>query len=158
MLKVGEMAPLDHEVLDANGNPTKLQDFLGQKIVLYFYPKDNTPGCTQEACDFRDFNPEIEKLGAKIIGVSADSIESHTKFADKHELPFDLWSDSDHTLSEAFGTWGKKSIFGKIGFGMTRATFIIGENGKIIKAWPKVSVNGHTAEVIEFLKEHQNNE
>ncbi|HRO65231.1 MAG TPA: redoxin domain-containing protein, partial [Candidatus Dojkabacteria bacterium] len=82
MLKVGEIAPLDIEVLDVNGNPTKLQDFLGQKIVLYFYPKDNTPGCTQEACDFRDFNPEIEKLGAKIIGVSADSIESHTKFAD----------------------------------------------------------------------------
>lgn len=90
MLKEGEMAPLDIEVLDAKGNSTKLQDFLGQKIVLYFYPKDNTPGCTQEACDFRDFNPEIESLGAKIIGVSADSIESHTKFADKHELPFDL--------------------------------------------------------------------
>lgn len=158
MLKVGEIAPLDIEVLDANGNLTKLRDFVGQKIVLYFYPKDNTPGCTQEACDFRDFNPEIEKQGAKIIGVSADSVESHTKFAGKHELPFDLWSDSEHKLSEAFGVWGQKTMFGKIGFGLTRATFIIDENGKIIKLWPKVSVNGHTAEVLDFLKEIQNNE
>jgi peroxiredoxin Q/BCP len=158
MLKEGDLAPLDIEVLDANENNIKLQDFLGQKIVLYFYPKDNTPGCTQEACDFRDFNSEFEKLGAKLIGVSADSVESHTKFANKHELPFDLWSDSEHTLSEAFGAWGKKSMFGKIGFGLIRSTFIIDENGKIIKVWPKVSVNGHTEEVLRFLSDYKEND
>jgi peroxiredoxin Q/BCP len=158
MLKVGEMVPLNIEVLDANENPTSLQDFLGQIIVLYFYPKDNTPGCTQEACNFRDYSTDFEKLGAKVIGVSADSVDSHTKFANKHQLPFDLWSDNIHKLSEAFGAWGKKTMFGKIGFGLTRSTFIIDEAGKIIKVWPKVNVDGHTEEVLQFLKGYKDNE
>jgi peroxiredoxin Q/BCP len=151
MLKEGDLAPLEIELFDSNENPISLKLHLGKIIVLYFYPKDNTPGCTQEACDFRDFNPEIEKLGAKVIGVSVDSAESHTKFTDKHKLPFDLWSDSEHKLSEAFGVWGKKSIFGKIGMGMTRSTFVLDKDGMIIKVWPKVRVDGHSNEVLQYL-------
>lgn len=151
MLKKGDLAPLDIEVLDSNGNPISLKTHLGRIIVLYFYPKDNTPGCTQEACDFRDFNSEIEKLGVKIIGVSADSVESHTKFADKHKLPFELWSDGEHELSDAFGVWAEKSIFGKIGIGITRSTFVLDKDGKIVNVWPKVRVDGHSNEVLRYL-------
>lgn len=154
MLKVGQMAPLDIDVFDMDENITTLRQFLGKKIILYFYPKDNTPGCTKEACDFRDSNSDIEKLGAKIIGVSADSINSHSKFLKKYKLQFELLSDSDNKLSKAFGVWGKKSALGKIGLGLTRATFILDEGGKIIKVWPKVNVDGHTEEVVQFLSEN----
>lgn len=156
MLNISDKAPLDINVLDSKGKEVNLRQFLGQKIVLYFYPKDNTPGCTKEACDFRDYSVSIEELGAIIIGVSADSTASHNKFADKHSLPFELWSDSENKLSEAFGVYGKKSIFGKVGFGLSRSTFILNENGEIIKVWPKVNVTGHTEEVIQFLKDYNN--
>lgn len=127
-----------------------LSDFRGQKVVLYFYPKDNTPGCTQEACDFRDnYNRLTSK--AKVVGVSPDSIESHKKFQKGHGLNFILLSDPEHKLAEKFGAWGEKSMYGKKYMGITRSTFILDESGEIKKAWPKVNVKGHVDEVLESI-------
>lgn len=138
--------------IDADGTEKdfSLADFKGQKIVLYFYPKDNTSGCTQEACDFRDnFNRLTSK--ATVVGVSPDSIKSHLKFKENHDLNFILLSDSEHTLSEAFGAWGEKSMYGKKYMGIIRSTFILDENGSIIKEWRKVKVKGHVDEVLNSL-------
>ncbi len=127
-----------------------LADFKGQKIVLYFYPKDNTSGCTQEACDFRDnFNRLTPK--AVVIGVSPDSIKSHLKFKENHSLNFILLSDPEHTLSEAFGAWGEKSMYGKKYMGIIRSTFILDENGTILHEWKKVKVKGHVDDVLSKL-------
>lgn len=127
-----------------------LADFKGQKIVLYFYPKDNTSGCTQEACDFRDnFNRLAPK--AVVIGVSPDSIKSHLKFKENHSLNFILLSDPEHTLSEAFGAWGEKSMYGKKYMGIIRSTFILDENGTILHEWKKVKVKGHVDDVLSKL-------
>lgn len=127
-----------------------LDDFKGQKTVLYFYPKDDTPGCTQEACDFRDnFNRLTGK--ALVVGVSPDSIESHKKFQKKHSLNFILVSDPQHKLAEQFGAWGEKSMYGKKYMGIIRSTFLIDENGEIKKSWRDVKVKGHVDEVIEYL-------
>lgn len=127
-----------------------LADFKGQKIVLYFYPKDNTSGCTQEACDFRDnFNRLATK--AVVIGVSPDSIKSHLKFKENHNLNFILLSDPEHTLSEAFGAWGEKSMYGKKYMGIIRSTFILDENGTILHEWKKVKVKGHVDDVLSKL-------
>jgi thioredoxin-dependent peroxiredoxin len=153
MLKPGDKAPLNTNVLNQDGEKTSLNDLLGKYTVLYFYPKDNTPGCTTEACDFRDANVELQKMGVKVIGISKDSLESHQKFSDKHQLNFPLWSDPDHKLLEAFGAWGQKNRFGKIYMGIIRSTFIINPKGKIIKSWEKVKVKTHTQEVLDFLKE-----
>ena len=138
--------------IDENGQEKEfsLSDFKGQKVVLYFYPKDNTSGCTQEACDFRDnFNRLTSK--AVVIGVSPDSIKSHLKFKENHSLNFMLLSDPEHTLSEAFGAWGEKSMYGRQYFGIIRSTFILDENGEIKKEWRKVKVKGHVDEVLENL-------
>ena len=138
--------------IDENGQEKEfsLSDFKGQKVVLYFYPKDNTSGCTQEACDFRDnFNRLTSK--AVVIGVSPDSIKSHLKFKENHSLNFMLLSDPEHKLSEAFGAWGEKSMYGRKYFGIIRTTFILDENGEIKKEWRKVKVKGHVDEVLENL-------
>ena len=129
-LQVGDKAP---EVLGRNqdGNEIRLSDFAGKKLVLYFYPKDNTPGCTAQACSLRDEYSELRKKGYQVLGVSADSAASHQKFIQKYDLPFNLISDGDKTLSEQFGTWGEKKLYGKSYMGMLRTTFIIDEKGII---------------------------
>lgn len=139
--------------LDKNGNENEytLADFKGQKVVLYFYPKDNTSGCTQEACDFRDNMNRITS-SATVIGVSPNDIKSHKKFKEKQDLNFLLLSDTEHTLSEAFNVWKEKSMYGKKYMGIERSTFILDENGNIIQEWRKVKVNGHVDEIIQNLK------
>ena len=135
---------------DGQENEYSIADFKGQKVVVYFYPKDNTSGCTQEACDFRDnYNRLTSK--ATVIGVSPDSIQSHKKFQEKQGLNFILLSDSEHILSEKFGVWGEKSMYGKKYFGIIRSTFILDEDGKIVKEWRKVKVKGHVDEVLNAL-------
>ena len=139
--------------LDAEGNEKEfsLNDFKGQKVILYFYPKDNTSGCTQEACDFRD---NINRLTnyATLIGVSPDSVKSHKSFKEKQSLNFILLSDPEHKLAEEFEVWKEKSMYGRKYMGIERSTFILDKNGKIEKEWRKVKVKGHVDEVIEYLK------
>lgn len=130
----------------------ELSGFKGEEIILYFYPKDNTPGCTQEACDFRDnFNNRL--IGAAtVIGVSPDDIKSHRKFREGHDLNFILLSDTEHKLAEAFGAWGEKSMYGKKYMGIIRSTFILDKEGKIKKEWRNVKVEGHVDEILESFK------
>jgi peroxiredoxin Q/BCP len=153
MLKPQDKAPLNVKLVDENGDETSLNNLLGKYTVLYFYPKDNTPGCTTEACDFRDANAELQKMGVQVIGISKDSLESHQKFSEKYNLNFPLWSDPNHQLLEAFGAWGQKNRFGKLYMGIIRSTFIIDPQGTIIKTWEKVKVKNHKKEVLNFLKE-----
>ena len=154
MLKIDELAPLDIEILDQDGKPTSLSKLLGKPAVIYFYPKDNTPGCTKEACSFRDFNTELQNLGVQVIGISGDSPKSHIKFSEKHELNFKLWSDQERKLILAFGALGEKSMFGKVYSGIKRMTFALDKNGKIIKIWPNVKAQDHAQEVLNFFKEN----
>ncbi len=135
---------------DGNENEYTLADFKGQKVVLYFYPKDNTSGCTQEACDFRDNMNRITPF-ATVIGVSPNDIKSHKKFKEKQDLNFLLLSDTEHTLSEAFNVWKEKSMYGKKYMGIERSTFILDENGNTIQEWRKVKVNGHVDEILKYL-------
>lgn len=135
---------------DGNENEYTLADFKGQKVVLYFYPKDNTSGCTQEACDFRDNMNRITS-SATVIGVSPNDIKSHKKFKEKQDLNFLLLSDTEHTLSEAFNVWKEKSMYGKKYMGIERSTFILDENGNTIQEWRKVKVNGHVDEILKYL-------
>lgn len=135
---------------DGNENEYTLADFKGQKVVLYFYPKDNTSGCTQEACDFRDNISRITSSAA-VIGVSPNDIKSHKKFKEKQDLNFLLLADTEHVLSEAFGVWKEKSMYGKKYMGIERSTFILDENGSIVHEWRKVKVNGHVDEVLGYL-------
>ncbi|CDE60621.1 alkyl hydroperoxide reductase/ Thiol specific antioxidant/ Mal allergen [Fusobacterium sp. CAG:439] len=135
---------------DGNENEYTLADFKGQKVVLYFYPKDNTSGCTQEACDFRDNMNRITS-SAVVIGVSPNDIKSHKKFKEKQDLNFILLADTEHILSEAFGVWKEKSMYGKKYMGIERSTFILDENGSIVHEWRKVKVNGHVDEVLAYL-------
>jgi peroxiredoxin Q/BCP len=150
-LKVGQKAP-DFTVLNDKDEKVKLSDFKGQKVVLYFYPKDDTPGCTKEACAFRDGIKELKKHGAAVIGVSADSVDSHKKFKTKFDLNFPLLADTDKKIVEAYGTWKEKSMYGKKYMGIERTTFIIDEQGKISHIFPKVKVDAHYDEVIAALK------
>lgn len=138
--------------VDADGSEKEfsLKDFSGKRIVIYFYPKDNTSGCTQEACDFRDNIARITNY-ATLIGISPDSIKSHKNFKQKQGLNFILLSDSEHKLSEAFGVWIEKSMYGRKYMGIDRSTFIISPDGKIEKEWRKVKVKGHVDEIVEFL-------
>ena len=152
MLKVGDKAPVI-EVKDINNENVSLADLSGQYVVLYFYPKDDTPGCTKEACSFRDWNAELKKLGVKVVGVSKDSVTSHKKFIEKYELNFDLWSDEDHQLIEAFGAWQKKSMMGKEYMGTVRSTFVIDPKGIILRVWDKVNPPEHGQEIRDFIKE-----
>lgn len=152
MLKVGDKAPVI-EVKDINNEKVSLADLSDQYVVLYFYPKDDTPGCTKEACSFRDWNAELKKLGVKVVGVSKDSVTSHKKFVDKYSLNFDLWSDEDHQLIEAFGAWQKKSMMGKEYMGTVRSTFVIDPKGIILRVWDKVNPPEHGQEIHDFIKE-----
>lgn len=149
----GKRAPA-FTLLDQNGKPVKLRDLTASgNVVLYFYPKDMTPGCTTEACSFRDHVAEIRKLGAEVVGVSADSTASHQKFIAKHELNFPLLSDPDNEVTKAYGVYKKKSLYGREFMGIERTTFLIDSAGKVRKVFPKVKVNGHTEEVLKALKE-----
>jgi peroxiredoxin Q/BCP len=135
------------------GESVRLADLKGKYVVLYFYPRDNTPGCTQEACDFRDNLARLASLDAEVLGVSTDSLASHQKFAEKYQLPFRLLSDADHAVAEKYGVWVEKRQYGRTYLGMQRATFLIGPDGKIAAAWPKVNVKGHVDEVMDKLRE-----
>ena len=148
MLKEGQPAP-DFRARDAEGNEVKLSDLLGQRVVLYFYPKDDTPGCTKEACSFRDSFQELEGKNIKVLGVSLDSEESHQRFASKYNLPFTLLSDPNHEVSDAYGVYGEREFMGKKYMGLARKTFLIDESGKIKKIFDKVNVEEHAGEVID---------
>ena len=136
-----------------NGSKIKLSDLKGSPVVLYFYPADDTPGCTKEACAFRDRSAELKKLGAKVFGVSPDDVASHVKFRDKFNLNFPLLADPDHAVAEKFGAWREKNMYGNIKMGIVRSTFLIGPDGVIKKVWRSVKVDGHDEAVIAALKE-----
>jgi peroxiredoxin Q/BCP len=152
MLDVGKKAP-DFNLLNQDGKIISLKDFLGQKIVLYFYPKDDTSGCTKEACSFSDDLPKFTKIDAVILGVSPDSVKSHKKFSEKYKLKFDLLADEEKTVVEKYGVWKEKSMYGRKYMGVERTTFILDEKGKIKKIFNKVKVDGHNKEVLEALKD-----
>lgn len=147
MLKEGDVAP-DFTTRDAEGQTVKLADLRGQKVVLYFYPKDDTPGCTKEACSFRDADDELAKNGIKVLGVSLDSEESHRQFASKYNLPFTLLSDADHTVSDLYGVYGEQAYGDRKYMGVARKTFLIDEQGRIKKVFDKVNVEAHAGEVM----------
>ena len=151
MLEVGKKAPA-FTLESSDGGKVKLSDFAGKVVVVYFYPRDNTPGCTVEANDFNAALPEFAKLGATVIGVSKDSIASHCKFRDKFGLKFPLLSDPDGKVLEAYGAWGDKVMYGKKMKGIIRSTALIGKDGKVAQHWPKVSVKGHAAAVLDAIK------
>ena len=151
MLEKGTKAP-DFTLLDKDGKEVKLSDFLGKKVVLYFYPRDNTPGCTRQACAFAENYEKFKNLDAVVIGISKDSTASHIKFAEKYGLPFVLLSDPEHKVIEAFGAWQEKKNYGKVSFGTVRSTFVIDENGTIEKVMPKVKPDTNAAEILEYLK------
>jgi peroxiredoxin Q/BCP len=148
MIKEGDAAP-DFEARDADGNTVKLSDLRGQKVVLYFYPKDDTPGCTKEACSFRDSHSALEREGIKVLGVSLDDEKSHRKFAEKFSLPFTLLADTDHVVADAYGVYGEKQFMGKKYMGVDRKTFLIDEQGRVKKVFDKVNVEQHADEVMK---------
>ncbi|HAN30854.1 MAG TPA: thioredoxin-dependent thiol peroxidase [Myxococcales bacterium] len=154
-LEVGHVAP--HFTLPAgDGSEVSLADLKGQWLVIYFYPRDNTPGCTTEACDFRDNTARLSAASnAKVFGVSGDSIASHQRFSTKYELPFLLLSDEDHTMMTAWGAWGEKKNYGRTYMGVIRSTYIVDPTGHIAAAWPKVRVKGHVTAVLETLENLQ---
>jgi peroxiredoxin Q/BCP len=148
MIKEGDAAP-DFETRDAEGNTVKLSDLRGRKVVLYFYPKDDTPGCTKEACSFRDSFAEYERRGIKVLGVSTDDEKSHRKFAEKYSLPFTLLADTDHAVADLFGVYGEKQFMGRKYMGVARQTFLIDEEGRVRKVFDKVKVDEHADEVLK---------
>jgi len=150
MLKEGSKAP-EFSLKDQKGKTHKLSEYKGKKIILYFYPRDNTPGCTKEACNFRDDDSQIRKKNAVVLGVSGDSVESHKKFQEKHALPFTLLSDPDKDVIKKYGAWKQKSMYGKTFLGIQRSTYVIDEKGKIIKVFDKVKVDNHSKEILELL-------
>lgn len=147
MLNIGDKAP-DFTLCDKNGSPVSLSDFLGKKVVVYFYPKDNTPGCTRQACAFAGAYQEFKSKNVEVIGISKDSVASHVKFAEKYDLPFVLLSDPELAAIKAFGVWQEKKNYGKISMGVVRSTFIIDENGYIEKVMPKVKPDTNAAEIL----------
>lgn len=147
---VGDMVP-DFTLPASTGEEITLSSFRGRKVVLYFYPKDNTPACTQEACDFRDALPQIEAKGAVVLAISPDELKSHGKFAEKYSLPFPLLSDKDHHVSELYGVWQLKKMYGREFWGVVRSTFLIDEEGRLIKEWQKLRVAGHAGDVVSVL-------
>lgn len=151
-LQQGDKAP-DFTLPVAEGESVSLKDFKGQNIVLYFYPKDSTPGCTTEAQDFRDLKDEFEKQNTVILGVSRDDLKSHAKFTEKQDINFPLGSDEAGQVCEDYGVWVEKNMYGRKYMGIQRATFLIDQNGTIARIWPKVKVKGHAAEVLEAVKE-----
>lgn len=152
MLREGDKVP-DFTLPTQDGSLVSLKSLKGKNIVLYFYPKDMTPGCTVEACDFRDAQSKLKKAGAVVLGISKDSVERHQKFSDKESLNFPLLSDEDGKTCKAFGVWQEKSLYGKKFMGIVRTTFLIGKTGKIEKVFEKVKVKGHVNEVLQALKD-----
>jgi peroxiredoxin Q/BCP len=152
-LTEGQPAP-DFNVETDKGEKVSLKDYAGKHVVLYFYPKDDTPGCTIEACNFRDNFSVLEEAGAVVLGVSLDDVDSHQKFREKFELPFTLLADPDHSVSDAYGVYGKKDFRGHEYMGIDRATFIIGPDGTLEKVWPQVNPNDHALQVLEHLRGH----
>ena len=150
MLKIGDKAP-NFTLSDKNGQAVSISDFLGKKIVLYFYPKDNTPGCTRQACAFAGLYREFENRGAEVIGISKDSVSSHIKFAEKYNLPFVLLADPERVAIEAYGVWKEKKMCGKVGMGVVRTTFIIDEKGNIAKIMDKVKPDTNAQEILAEL-------
>ncbi|WP_405171551.1 thioredoxin-dependent thiol peroxidase [Paenibacillus sp. FSL H8-0280] len=150
-LNVGELAP-DFELPSSTGESVKLSAYRGQRVLLYFYPKDMTSSCTQQACDFRDRHAEFEGLNTVILGISTDPMKRHDKFIAKYGLPFTLLSDEEHVVAEQYGVWQLKKMYGKEYMGMVRSTFLIDEEGKLIKDWSKVRVKGHIEAALEALK------
>ncbi|MBM3163418.1 MAG: thioredoxin-dependent thiol peroxidase [Chlorobi bacterium] len=152
LLAVGSKAPA-LAGKDQYGKPVSLQEYRGKKVVLYFYPKDDTPGCTKEACAFRDNFPNFQKIDAEVLGVSIDSAAKHTKFAEKYQLPFRLLADEEKSAVEAYGVWGKKKFMGKEYMGTNRVTYLIDAEGVIEKVWPKVTPASHAEEILNYLGE-----
>jgi len=150
-LAIGDIAPAINGV-DQNGNAFSLENFKGQKVALYFYPKDNTPGCTAQACNLRDNNSTLQTEGIKVVGVSIDSEKSHKKFEEKFSLPFPLLADTEHKIVQDYGVWGLKKFMGKEYMGTNRTTFLIDEEGKIVHIISKVQTKDHTAQILEFWK------
>lgn len=150
MLEIGAKAP-EFTLHDKNGNPISLSDFLGKKIVLYFYPKDNTPGCSRQACAFAAAYEGFKSKNVAVIGISKDSVASHLKFAQKYDLPFILLSDPDLQAIQAYGVWQEKKLYGKVSMGVVRTTFLIDENGNIEKIMPKVKPDTNAAEILTYL-------
>ena len=151
MIQEGEKVP-PFSVPDQNGDIVSSKDLKGTKYVVYFYPRDNTPGCTTEACEIRDDFKDFKKLNVPVFGVSKDSAASHQKFIDKYDLPFPLLVDQEVELAKKFGAYGKKNMYGKVSFGIIRSTFIIDEKGKVEKVFPKVKAKGHSQQLLEYLK------
>lgn len=149
--EIGSSAPAFTLKSDA-GEKIKLADFKGKPVVLYFYPKDDTPGCTTEACNFRDASQTFKDLGAVVLGVSPDDVDSHVKFRDKHSLNFPLLADTDHKIAEKYGAWREKNMYGKKSMGIQRSTFLIDSSGKIAQVWKRVKVDGHDQQVIDAIK------
>lgn len=152
MLEPNTKAP-DFTLPNQNGEMVSLSDFLGRKVILYFYPKDNTPGCTRQACAFAAANAELEEAGAVVIGISKDSVASHQKFVQKQNLPFILLSDPELQAIEAYGVWQEKKLYGKVSMGVVRTTYLIDEQGMIEKVMPKVKPDTNAAEILEYLKQ-----
>lgn len=151
-VEAGAKAP-DFTLAADDGTKVKLSQFRGKPVVVYFYPKDDTPGCTREACAFRDRKKELEKLGAIVLGLSPDTTASHAKFRDKFDLNFPLLADAEHKVAEKYGAWREKNMYGKVSMGIQRSTFLIDAEGKIAKVWKKVNVDGHDEKVLEALRE-----
>jgi len=150
-IPVGKKAPA-FSLKNAAGKTVKLSDFKGRKVVIYFYPKDLTPGCTTEACAFRDDYADLQARGVEVLGVSADDVASHLKFSEKYNLPFQLLADPDHTMIEKYGAWGEKSMYGKKYWGVVRMTYIIDEEGRVSHVFPKVKPDGHSREIMAALE------
>ena len=150
-LDTGDAAPA-FTLPDQDGKPVSLQDFAGKQVVVYFYPKDDTPGCTKEACQFTENLTAFNKAKVTILGISADSAEKHRKFREKYGLKFTLLTDADHAVGEAFGAWGEKTMYGKKTIGVIRSTFLIGADGTVVRPWYFVKADGHAAKVLEELQ------
>ena len=149
-LTVGETAP-QFSLPSSSGQIVNLDSLKGQKVVIFFYPKDDTPGCTIEACEFRDRSDEISAKGTKILGISPDNLESHDKFINKFNLNFELLADEDNTVATSYGAWGEKNMYGKVTIGMKRMTFLIDEKGCVAKIWGKVKPEGHAQQIIDAI-------
>jgi thioredoxin-dependent peroxiredoxin len=150
-VEAGSKAP-DFTLPSTDGKPMKLSSLRGRPVVLYFYPRDLTPGCTREACAFRDQKKPLDKLGAAVLGVSTDDVASHEKFRDTHELNFPLLADVDHAVAEKYGAWREKNLYGKKSMGIQRSTFLIDRDGRVARVWKKVNVDGHDADVLAAIR------
>lgn len=152
--EAGMLAP-DFTLTANNGETVTLSDFRGKDVIVYFYPKDMTPGCTTEACDFRDHYEDFQQLDVVILGISPDQVDRHVKFVEKHGLPFLLLADPDHKTAEAYGVWKLKKNYGREYMGIERSTFIVDKEGKIAKEWRKVRVKGHVEEALQYIRDNQ---